>query len=153
MRHGICHILKKMLMDNAQMIELYSLGYAQSGEALFKRVVEETISFFTSAWALPDGGFLSTIDADSDGEEGHYYVMSMDEVQSVAHPDDFDAWVSYFQLLKDGNVRDEMTGEATGFNVFHPITDHPRLIGTILDRVHWLFDRAIANRPIKMMLL
>ena len=116
---------EKMLMDNAQMIELYSLGYAQSGEALFKRVVEETISFLLSAWALPDGGFLSTIDADSDGEEGHYYVMSMDEVQSVAHPDDFDAWVSYFQLLKDGNVRDEMTGKATGFNVFHPITDHP----------------------------
>ena len=116
---------EKMLTDNAQMIEIYSLAYEQSESPLYKSVVEQTIMHLFDDWRLPNGGFLTTIDADSDGEEGTYYVMRYSELENVVGSDEFSTWANYFQFSKDGNMRDEATGELTGYNIFHPLDASP----------------------------
>ena len=68
---------------------------------------------------MPNGG-LTTIDADSDGEEGTYYVMRYDELRDAVGVNELEMWANYFQFSKDGNMRDEATGDQTGYNIFHP---------------------------------
>ena len=85
---------EKMLYDNALLARAYLHGYQVSGEELFQRVCTETLD-----WALRDlrqdeGGFASSLDADSEGEEGRFYVWTPDEMRAVAG----DAAVAYFGL-------------------------------------------------------
>jgi uncharacterized protein YyaL (SSP411 family) len=85
---------EKMLYDNALLARAYLHGFQVSGEELFLRVCTETLD-----WALRDlrqdeGGFASSLDADSEGEEGRFYVWTPDEMRAVAG----DAAVAYFGL-------------------------------------------------------
>ena len=85
---------EKMLYDNALLARAYLHGFQVSGEELFPRVCTETLD-----WALRDlrqeeGGFASSLDADSEGEEGRFYVWTPDEMRAVAG----DAAVAYFGL-------------------------------------------------------
>ncbi len=85
---------EKMLYDNALLARAYLHGWQVSGEALFERVCTETLD-----WALRDlrqeeGGFASSLDADSEGVEGRFYVWTPDEMRAVAG----DAAVAYFGL-------------------------------------------------------
>ncbi len=114
---------EKMLMDNAQMIELYSLMARDEKDPLFERIVTEIIDHLLRSWALNDGGYLATIDADSAGGEGHYYVISYDELSRLADDATVKDWAAYFQITSAGNMRDEATGELTGLNIFHPLDE------------------------------
>jgi uncharacterized protein YyaL (SSP411 family) len=111
---------EKILMDNAQMIELYSLMHQHQASDLFKRVVSDTIAHLQSAWALPNGGFCSSMDADSNGEEGRYYAVSMEELRALTDHKTLSEWADYFQLTPNGNMLDEATKHPTGLNIFHP---------------------------------
>ena len=89
-----------------------------SPSPLYQRGVTETIQHLKDQWQLNSGGYLTTIDADSDGEEGTYYVMRMDE-----HILDYSKNTSLgniFQFTDEGHVH-EATGALTGYNIFHPI--------------------------------
>lgn len=114
---------EKMLMDNAQMVELYSLMHAQAPCDLYERIVRETIDHLMAQWLMPNGGFISTIDADSDGGEGHYYMVSFDELSTLASPELVQQWADYFQCHRNGNMVDEVSGEHTGLNILHPQSD------------------------------
>jgi uncharacterized protein len=90
---------EKMLYDNALLARAYLHGFQVSGEPLFARVVVETLD-----WALRDlrqeeGGFASSLDADSEGVEGKFYVWTPDEMRAVAG----DAAVTYFGLDRPPN--------------------------------------------------
>src|SRR5215208_3098608 len=90
---------EKMLYDNALLARAYLHGFQVSGEPLFARVCTETLD-----WALRDlrqeeGGFASALDADSEGEEGRFYVWTPEEMRSVAG----DAAVAYFGLDRPPN--------------------------------------------------
>jgi uncharacterized protein YyaL (SSP411 family) len=77
---------EKMLYDNGPLIALYADVWEISREPLFARVVEETVEWALREMQLPEGGFASSLDADSQGEEGRYYVWDRDEVR-VMLPD------------------------------------------------------------------
>jgi uncharacterized protein len=109
---------EKMLYDNAQLISLYSEAYRLSKNRLYYSVITETVDFVLKEWKSPEGGYYSAYDADSEGEEGKYYVWSKEELQEVLR-DDFNLFSEYFQVnevgyWEDGNyilMRTELSAE------------------------------------------
>ncbi len=78
---------EKMLYDNAQLVSLYAQAYRATGDELFLRVTDDTISFILREWKTQEGLFYAAIDADSEGEEGKYYVWTQAEFDSVLGDD------------------------------------------------------------------
>jgi uncharacterized protein YyaL (SSP411 family) len=93
---------EKMLYDNALLAQAYAEAYLVSGEALFERVVAETLDAMCRDLRDPEGGFWSTIDADSEGAEGRYYVWTREEVEA-ALGDDAEALCLRYGVRLSGN--------------------------------------------------
>ncbi|HLG35421.1 MAG TPA: thioredoxin domain-containing protein, partial [Bacteroidia bacterium] len=74
---------EKMLYDNAQLVTLYSYAYQLTRKELYKNVVYETLGFIEREMTSSDGGFFSALDADSEGEEGKYYVWKKEEIEKL----------------------------------------------------------------------
>ncbi len=93
---------EKMLYDNAQLALVYLHAYLLSGEKQFRRVCEETLDFIVREMTHPEGGFYSSLDADSEGEEGKFYVWTAEEIKSVLG-NDYDFFKSAYGLSEHGN--------------------------------------------------
>jgi hypothetical protein len=93
---------EKMLYDNAQLIELYAKAYLRNPDPLYKTVVRRTMEFCRRELLHPDGGFYSSLDADSEGEEGRYYTWTLGEVRKVLGKE-ADLWCDYYSITSEGN--------------------------------------------------
>ncbi len=93
---------EKMLYDNGQLVSLYSHAFQVTKNSLYKRVVFETLAFVNRELTSPEGGFYSSLDADSEGEEGKFYVWTKKEVDEVLG-DDAAIFEDYFGISKNGN--------------------------------------------------
>jgi uncharacterized protein YyaL (SSP411 family) len=93
---------EKMLYDNALLARAYLHGWQVTGDELFRRVACETLDWALREMRGPEGGFLSALDADSEGVEGKFYVWSVDELRSVLG-EDADAAIEYFGATPGGN--------------------------------------------------
>lgn len=78
---------EKMLYDNGQLVELYAQAWQQTGNELYKRRVYETLDFVERELTDSKGGFYSSLDADSEGEEGKYYVWESNELDEILGED------------------------------------------------------------------
>lgn len=74
---------EKMLYDNGQLLSLYAQAYALTGDTRYLFLVRQTIDFCSSQWGAPEGGYYSSLDADSEGEEGKYYVWTTAELNEL----------------------------------------------------------------------
>jgi hypothetical protein len=90
---------EKMLYDNAQLLSLYSKAYTIYKEPEYKRIVLETIEFLDREMKNPDGGYYAAIDADSEGEEGTYYIWKENELRSLLGAE-YDLFASYYSIKK-----------------------------------------------------
>jgi uncharacterized protein YyaL (SSP411 family) len=81
--HWLVPHFEKMLYDNALLALAYLHAHLLTGNAAFRRVCEETLDFITRELRHPQGGFYSSLDADSEGEEGKYYLWTPDEIRQA----------------------------------------------------------------------
>ena len=93
---------EKMLYDNAQLISLYASAYQLTKEPMYKKVVFETLEFIDRELTSSEGGFYSSLDADSEGEEGKFYVWTNDEMKKILGENAALA-IDYFNVNKKGN--------------------------------------------------
>ena len=106
---------EKMLYDNGQLLSLYSNAYKIFGENEYKTVVEETINWLKDEMLSPENVFYSAIDADSEGEEGKYYVWKSDELKEILK-DDYPLFQKYYTV-------DEFGEWEHGNNILMRLTD------------------------------
>jgi len=96
---------EKMLYDNAQLVSLYSTAYQQSKNPLYKTIVMETLTFVNRELTSPDGLFYSSLDADSDGEEGKFYIWKQSELEETLGHRAADL-IEYYNVTGAGNWED-----------------------------------------------
>ncbi|PKB72697.1 MAG: thioredoxin domain-containing protein [SAR202 cluster bacterium Io17-Chloro-G7] len=94
---------EKMLYDNALLARLYLHTYLVTGEPMYRRITEETLDYILREMTDPQGGFYSAQDADSEGEEGKFFVWTPEEIQEVLGEKEGNLIGGYFGLTQAGN--------------------------------------------------
>lgn len=110
---------EKMLYDQALLAMAYAEAYQVSGENIFSETVHEIFDYILSRMTSPEGAFYAAEDADSEGEEGKFYVWTMDEFQRVVGEKESFFWEEIFNIHDGGNYLDEATRKSTGANILH----------------------------------
>jgi len=98
---------EKMLYDNGQLLCEYARATLATGEALFARIAGETADWVLRVMRSPQGGFCSSLDADSEGHEGKFYVWTRAEVQALLTPQEYAAFSRRFGLDRSANFEGE----------------------------------------------
>jgi len=93
---------EKMLYDNAQLVSLYAAAYQQTKDEYYKVVITETLEFIQRELTSNETGFYSSLDADSEGEEGKFYVWTQNELKQVLG-NKADLIIDYYNLEENGN--------------------------------------------------
>jgi uncharacterized protein len=104
---------EKMLYDNAQLVRIYAHAYVLTGNVRFKCVVEETVDYLLREMLHREGGFYSTQDADSEGEEGKFFVWAADEISKILGEEASGIFCRVYDVSESGNFE--------GKNILHPI--------------------------------
>jgi uncharacterized protein YyaL (SSP411 family) len=94
---------EKMLYDNAMLTLAYLEAYHLTKGELYKRAAEQTLFYISREMTSPDGGFYSAQDADSEGEEGKYYVFTPEQIFAVLGEEDGGFFCRYFGITERGN--------------------------------------------------
>ena len=94
---------EKMLYDNGQLISLYAHAYQVTKRSRYAEVVEQTIAFAERELRHPEGGFYASIDADSEHEEGKFYVWTKGELESVLDQESLALILDFYQITNRGN--------------------------------------------------
>jgi len=102
---------EKMLYDNALLSRLYLETYQATGDAFYRRIAEETLDYVLRDMTSEEGGFYSAEDADSEGEEGKFYVWTPEELGAVLDPDEASLAARYWDVTERGNFE--------GKNILH----------------------------------
>jgi uncharacterized protein YyaL (SSP411 family) len=94
---------EKMLYDNAQLLELLALAWQRSGNMLFATRARETVEWLAREMTTKEGAFCASLDADSEGEEGKFYVWSYDEVMRTLGLEDGEFFARHYDVMPGGN--------------------------------------------------
>ena len=94
---------EKMLYDNALLARLYLHAFQTTGKPLYRRITEETLDYVLREMTDSGGGFYSAQDADSEGEEGKFFVWTPEEVMDVLGEEDGRVFSGYFGVTPNGN--------------------------------------------------
>lgn len=93
---------EKMLYDNGQLVSLYAKAYRATHNPYYHQVIDHTLVFVARELTHPDGGFYSALDADSEGEEGKFYIWKKEELKTLLG-DDEDLFSKYYNITEEGN--------------------------------------------------
>ena len=101
--HWLVPHFEKMLYDNGQLISLFAKAYKISNSLEFKSVIEDTLAFVERELMDEEGGFYSSINADSEGEEGLFYVWDEKEMENILSQEEGQYIIDYFGIQSNGN--------------------------------------------------
>ena len=110
---------EKMLYDQAMIATAYLEAFQITREPLFAETAEDVFAYVLRDMTAPEGAFYSAEDADSEGEEGKFYVWTTEEFQRVLEAEDSERWESILRLSPEGNFTDEATRKKSGANIVH----------------------------------
>ena len=96
--HWMIPHFEKMLYDNGPLLALYAQGYALTYSEQFKDVCEGITSWLMREMQSPEGGYYSTLDADSEGSEGKFYVWTDAEIKDAISPEEFAVFAPYYGI-------------------------------------------------------
>ena len=109
---------EKMLYDNAQLLELLALAYARTGNPLFLARARKTVGWLAREMTTGEGAFSSSLDADSEGEEGKFYVWSLAEVETALGKEGAAFFAAHYDVTSAGNFE--------GHNILNRLNHLPR---------------------------
>jgi uncharacterized protein YyaL (SSP411 family) len=109
---------EKMLYDNAQLLELLAIAHRRSGKALYRQRAHETVEWLKREMTTAEGAFAASLDADSEGEEGKFYVWSYNEVLKTLGIEDAEFFALHYDVTPAGNFE--------GHNILNRLKPHPR---------------------------
>jgi uncharacterized protein len=128
---------EKMLYDNAQLVKNYLDGYRLFGHARYAEVARDILNYVATEMTSPGGGFFSTQDADTDGQEGKFYLWTVDEIDELLPAEDADIAKRFWEIRPGGNFEGKtiLTRKTSladlAAEVGIPLTDLEERIGKI----------------------
>jgi len=143
---------EKMLYDNAQLLELLALAWKKTGDDLFRRRAGETVEWLKREMIVEGGGFASSLDADSEGEEGKFYVWSLAEIETILGAGDAAFFAKAYDITRDGNFEGHnipnrlLSGSASAEEEARLVSLRAKLLDTRAKRVRpGLDDKVLAD--------
>ena len=132
---------EKMLYDNGPLLSVAAELHRITGDGAFARAARETAGWVMREMQSPEGGYYSTLDADSEGEEGKFYVWTPDEVRALVAEEDYPALASRFGLDRAANFE----GSHWHLHAFRGIGEVAQAIGATPAETGARIDRALAR--------
>ena len=118
-REWLAPHFEKMLYDQALLIMAYAETGAATGAKRYEQTAREICAYVLRDMTAPDGGFYSAEDADSEGQEGKFYIWTEEQIRRVLEADEADLAVKVYSVKENGNFREEATGMPSGANILH----------------------------------
>ena len=109
---------EKMLYDNAQLLERLAIAHARTGHPLFRERAAETVGWLKREMTTAEGAFSASLDADSEGEEGKFYVWSLAEIEEALGPEEVAFFAAQYDVSAEGNFE--------GHNILNRLKHLPR---------------------------
>jgi len=110
---------EKMLYDQAMLAMAYTEAYQATGKEDYGKTAREIFTYALRDMTAPEGGFCSAEDADSEGEEGKFYLWTQEEVRQAFGNEEADFVARVFNIEKDGNFLEQATRRRSGVNILH----------------------------------
>jgi len=110
---------EKMLYDQALLAMAYTEAYQASGKEEYGRTAREIFDYVLRDMTAPEGGFYSAEDADSEGEEGRFYLWTQEEIQQILESERADLVAKVFNIEQNGNFLEQATAKRTGRNILY----------------------------------
>jgi len=129
---------EKMLYDNALLARLYTRAWQWTKEPFFAQIANETLGFVQREMMSEDGGFFSTLDADSEGEEGKFFVWSRGEVMDILGPEEGRVFSALFDITDRGNWE--------GHNILNVPRDPESVVADLGISIEQLNDIALRGK-------
>ncbi|HSD92071.1 MAG TPA: thioredoxin domain-containing protein [Methyloceanibacter sp.] len=129
---------EKMLYDNAQLVDMLTEAWRETKHTLYALRVEETVGWLLREMTVEGGGFAASLDADSAGEEGKFYVWSLAEIEEVLGADDAKLFAEVYDVTADGNFE--------GHNILNRLGAIELRDAVTEDRLAMLREKLFAHR-------
>lgn len=122
---------EKMLYDQALLATAFTEAYQVTGKELYRQTAEDIFNYVLRDLTAPEGGFYCGEDADVDGEEGAFYLWTLEEIKNILEPEEAELIIKVFNIKKEGNFEEEIRGRKTGTNILY-ITGSPAALSSEL---------------------
>jgi len=141
---------EKMLYDQALLTMAFTEAFQATGNEVHARTVRETLEYVLRDLRSPEGGFFTAEDADSEGEEGRFYLWRMEEVRRLLDPEELRLAAAAFSLAEEGNFVDPVEPERRGDNILH-LSGPPAKIAEGLGMTEALFLQRLERVRLRLL--